>query len=155
MRFAEALGAVLALVVILSGAVTSHAASSFAAIEIRLVARAGGYGQAIAVEGSHRTLEVESEALLGPADFGRVGDVQWVEGKPGFNVELTPAGAQKLEQITSRSVGRILAIIVDGKILMAPKILDPVHAQGFLLTANTEAEARDLAAKVRQVVGSK
>ncbi|OYR08352.1 hypothetical protein CEV33_3281 [Brucella grignonensis] len=35
---------------------------------------------------------------------------------------------------------------------MTPKILDPVRAQGFLLTSNTEIEAKELAAKVRRVV---
>jgi hypothetical protein len=35
---------------------------------------------------------------------------------------------------------------------MTPKILDPVRAQGFLLTVNTEAEARQLAEKIRQAV---
>ena len=95
---------------------------------------------------------VAAETLLGPADFASVGEVEWVEGKPGFNVALTPAGAAKFERVSSENVGRTLAIIVDGKILMTPKILDPVRAQGFLLTVNTETEARDLAAKVGRAV---
>jgi hypothetical protein len=41
---------------------------------------------------------------------------EWVEGKPGFNVALTPAGAQKYEQISAENVGRSLAIIAGGKI---------------------------------------
>ena len=81
-----------------------------------------------------------------------VGQVEWVEGKPGFNVALTSAGARKYERISTENVGRTLAIIVDGRILMTPKILDPVRAQGFLLTVNTEAEAGKLAEKVRQAV---
>ncbi len=72
--------------------------------------------------------------------------------KPGFNVALTPDGAKKFERISSERVGRTLAIIIDGKVVMAPKILDPVRPRGFLLTLNSEAEARELAEKVRQVV---
>lgn len=119
-------------------------------IEIRLVAQEASGGAPVA--GRDRTFELEPETLLGPSDFASVGEVEWVEGKPGFNVALTPAGAEKYERISTENVGRTLAIVVDGKIVMAPKILDPVRARGFLLTVNSEAEARALAAKVRQAV---
>ncbi len=152
MRPVHSLAIVFVLLALLSATAPPVAAAGFAPIEIRLVAEAPGAGQPLAVEGSDRTLAVEPEALLGPSDFASVGAVGWTEGKPGFNVALTPAGASKLERVTAGNVGRTLAIIVDGRILMTPKILDPVRAQGFLLTVNTESEARDLAAKVRQAV---
>ncbi|MGN6144230.1 MAG: SecDF P1 head subdomain-containing protein [Mesorhizobium sp.] len=152
MRLAGAFGLVFVLVMFLAGPAISQANSGFAPIEIRLVAQEAGNGPRLAVEASRQTLEVEPRTLLGPADFTSVGQVEWVEGKPGFNVALTPAGAQKYEQISAENVGRSLAIIAGGKILMTPKILDPVRAQGFLLTVNTEAEARQLAEKIRQAV---
>ncbi|WP_316189597.1 SecDF P1 head subdomain-containing protein [Bradyrhizobium sp. SZCCHNS1054] len=140
------------LVAFLAGPAISQAASGFGPIEIRLVAQEPRGGPTAVVAGDDRKLEVEPETLLGPSDFVSVSQVEWVEGKPGFNVVLTPAGAEKYERISTENVGRTLAIIVDGKILMTPKILDPVRAQGFLLTLNTEPEAQALAAKVRQVV---
>ena len=155
MRRAGFLGIVIVFAALLSGVATALAASAPAPIEIRLVAQASGHGPVLPVEGSDRTLAVEPETLLGPSDFAGVGAVEWTEGKPGFNVALTPAGAQKLERVTAAHVGRTVAIIVDGKILMAPKILDPVRAQGFLLTVSTETEARNLAAMVRQAIAPK
>jgi preprotein translocase subunit SecD len=152
MPLARVLATISLSVALLSGAVPAWAVSGFAPIEIRLVADKPGDGQALVVEGSDKTLAVEPGTLLGPSDFMSVGEVEWTDGKPGFNVGLTPAGAGKLERISADNVGRTLAIIVDGRILSAPKILDPVKAQGFLLTVDTEAEARDLAAKVRRVV---
>jgi len=130
----------------------SHATAGFHAIEIRLVAQEAGGGPAVVVDGGDRTLEVEPKTLLGPSDFVSVGEVEWTEGKPGFNVALSPAGAEKYEGISADNVGRTLAIIVDGKILVTARILDPVRAQGFLLTMNTEAEAKKLAQKVRQAL---
>lgn len=152
MHLTRAFGIIFMLIAFLAGTAPSEATSGLDLIEIRLVAQEPGGGPALVVEGGDRTLEVEPETLLGPSDFVSVGEVEWTEGKPGFNVALTPAGAGKYEQVSTENVGRTLAIIVDGKILMTPRILDPVRAQGFLLTMNTEAEARELAAKVRQVV---
>lgn len=152
MRALKALGFILLL--FLASLAPAHANPTFAPIEIRLVAREPAKGTPVAVLGEKRTLEVEPETLLGPSDFVAVGKVEWVEGKPGFNVRLTPEGARKCEQLSTRNIGRTLAIIVDGKVLMAPKILDPVRAEGFLLTVNTEPEARDLAAKVRAAIAA-
>lgn len=152
MRLTKAFGIIFILAAFLAGTAPSQATSGFKTIEIRLVTQELEGGTALVVEGSDRTVEVESKTLLGPPDFVSIGDVEWTEGKPGFNVALTSAGAEKYEQISTQYVGRKLAIIVDGKILMTPEILDPVRAQGFLLTLNSETEAEELAAKVRQVV---
>jgi len=152
MHLTKVFGIIFTLIAWLAAPAVSQTSAGFAPIEIRLVAKEAQGGAAVAVAGHERTLAVEPETLLSPADFVSVGEVEWVEGKPGFNVALTPAGAEKYERISTDNVGRTLAIIVDGKIVMAPKILDPVRAQGFLLTLNSEAEARELAAKVRQVV---
>ena len=152
MRLTRVFGLVFVLMILLAAPITARANSGLAPIEIRLVAQEAGSGPRLVVEGSGQTLEVEARVLLGPSDFVSVGQVEWVEGKPGFNVALTSAGAQKYQQISAENVGRTLAIIAGGKILMAPKILDPVRAQGFLLTVNSEAEARQLAEKIRQAV---
>lgn len=140
------------LITFLAGTAVSQAGPGFDPIEIRLVAPQPKGGPTVVVAGGDRTLEVEPRTLLGPSDFVSVGEVEWVAGEPGFNVTLTPTGGKKYERISTENVGRTLAIIIDGKILMTPKILDPVQAQGFLLTLNTEPEARELAAKIRQVV---
>ena len=152
MTKSRAFGVLLTMLTLLGGAGTVAAAEGFAPVEIRLVAPNGG--QTIAVAGSDRTLQVEPEVLLEPADFKTVGEVETVDGKPGFNVGLTPAGAAKFEQVSTDNVGRTLAIVIDGKVVLAPKILDPVKAEGFLVTVNTEAEANDLQQKVRQAIGA-
>lgn len=152
MSKSRAFGVLFAMFTLLGGAGTVAAAEGFAPIEIRLVAP--NSGQTVAVAGGDRTLQVEPEVLLEPADFKTVGEVETVDGKPGFNVGLTPAGAAKYEQISTDNVGRTLAIVVDGKVVLAPKILDPVKAEGFLVTVNTETEARDLQQKVRQAIGA-
>lgn len=156
MRLITAFCATFMLFAPLATPAFSQTPSAFEPLEIRLVAQEAEGGTEIAVEGGGTPVEVEPETLLGPSDFVSVSDVEWtVEGtqkKPGFNVTLTPAGAEEYEQISTENVGRTLAFIVDGKVLMTPKILDPVRAQGFLLTVETEAEAKELATKLRDVI---
>ncbi|MBY5934760.1 hypothetical protein KUV51_17265 [Tateyamaria omphalii] len=130
--------------------------SDFEPIEIRLVTGAPADDGALDTARSETTLDVEPETLLGPSDFVSVGNVHWtVEGdkrSPGFNVMLTPAGSLAYERISTENVGRTLAVIVDGQIVIAAKILDPVRAEGFLLTMNSEAEALSIAKMLRQVI---
>lgn len=158
MRLTRLFAAIAMLLALIAATPPTLAASELQPIEIRLVAEASAGGTVLDVAGSDTVLEVEPETLLGPPDFVSVGDVEWtVEGdrrSPGFNVMLTPAGAQTYEQISTDNVGRTLAIIVDGRIVMAAKILDPVRAEGFLLTMNSEAEAEAIADTLRQALAS-
>jgi preprotein translocase subunit SecD len=76
-----------------------------------------------------------------------------VEGQPGFEVTLTEAGSAKLAKLSKENVGKSLAFIVGGKLLMTPTIRDPILADGFLLTTSGgEDQARELAAIVSRAV---
>lgn len=154
MRPTAIFGIVFMLIALAFAGVPARAGPQFGAIEIRLVAEQPGTGPVLAVEGGDRVVEVGPDTLLGPGDFVSVGKVEWTEGKPGFDVALSEAGAGKYERISTENVGRTLAIIVDGKILMTPKILDPVRAKGFLLTVNDEAEAAALAAGIERALAA-
>ncbi len=103
MRLTRIFGFIFMLIGLLLSFAISQANSGFAPIEIRLVSQVSSGGPALLVEGSGQTLEVESQALLGPSDFVSVGQVEWVEGKPGFNVTLSPAGAEKYEKFLPRT----------------------------------------------------
>jgi preprotein translocase subunit SecD len=135
-----------------SAVATSNA--DFGAIEIRLVAdKPGNEGPSLTLKGTHRLVEVSPVPLLSASDFVGAGDVQWIEGKPGFDVQLTGAGADKLAKASTENAGKTLALIVDGKLLGTPKILDPIVASGFLLTVDSEASARELVMNVNRALG--
>lgn len=126
------------------------AAPSFDAIEIRLI---GSGGPKLTVEGTDRIVEVDATPALSSKDFRSAGDVVWVEGQPGFEVALTKAGSAKLTKLSTENVGKSLAFIVGGKLLMTPTIRDPIVADGFLLTTSGgEKEARELAATVSRAL---
>jgi preprotein translocase subunit SecD len=141
----------LAAAMLVVAPVAAVAAPSFDAIEIRLV---GKGGPKLTVDGTDRVVEVDSTPMLSARDFESAGEIIWVEGRPGFEVALTDTGSAKLAELSKENVGRSLAFIVGGKLLMTPTIRDPILADGFLLTTSGgEDEARKLAAIVSQALG--
>jgi hypothetical protein len=126
------------------------AVQAFEPIEIRFV---GGGGPELTVDGTDRVVGVGEAPLLVAKDFKSAGDVVWVEGQPGFEVALTKAGSAKLAKLSTENVGKSLAFIVGGKLLMTPTIRDPILADGFLLTTSGgEDEARKLASLVSRAL---
>jgi preprotein translocase subunit SecD len=49
-------------------------------------------------------------------------------------VELTPAGGEKLLRFTSKNVGRRMAIVVDGAVMSAPRIISPISGGHLQIT---------------------
>ena len=142
----------LAAAMLLVASFAATAAASFDAIEIRLV---GKGGPKLTVDGTDRVVEVDRTPMLSARDFESAGEIIWVEGQPGFKVALTDTGSAKLAKLSKENVGRSLAFIVGGKLLMTPTIRDPILADGFLLTTSgSEDDARKLAAIVSEAVES-
>jgi len=60
-------------------------------------------------------------------------------------VSFNKAGAKAFAEITTRGVGRQLAIVAGGKVVFAPVVIDPIKGGSLTLSGNmTEAEARKL-----------
>jgi preprotein translocase subunit SecD len=73
----------------------------------------------------------------------------WVtaDGRGGFaiNVQFLPAGADRIRQATANHVGRRVAILIDGKVVIAPTLRAPI-ADSAMITGNyTRAEADRIA----------
>ena len=152
MRLVQTFAVVLLAAVLPAGHAFSQADPKPDVIEVRLVAKPVGGGQMMMLEGTQKAVAVGSVRVLSSADFDGVGDVDHVDGQPGFEVSLTPAGAKKLKEFSTENVGRTLAIVVDGKLLMTPRIVDPIVTDGFLLTISSDVEARDLQAKIKRAI---
>lgn len=58
--------------------------------------------------------------------------VSLTEGQIVLNLDLAKAAGERLRRYTASHVGSRLAFSFDGKVLMAPRILDPIKADGFL-----------------------
>ena len=113
-------------------------------------------GTAIAVEKERKTDRVIS-AYLVPVAADINGDhltdarVQFDNRVNEWQVEFTwdAEGAQIFGELTEKSIGQPLAIILDGQVYSAPVIRDRISRQGNISGRFTSEEARDLAIVLR------
>jgi preprotein translocase subunit SecD len=71
-------------------------------------------------------------------------------GEPDVSFRFNLRGGQKFGQVTSENVGRLFAIVLDGKVISAPRILSPITGGSGQITGNfTVEEADNLAVLLR------
>ncbi len=70
-------------------------------------------------------------------------------GAPEISFTLTPEGAKTFSKLTGSSIGRRLAILLDGKVKSAPVIQSQISDQGQITGRFTPQEAGDLALVLR------
>ena len=73
----------------------------------------------------------------------------WVsqDGPDRFNVavQLLPSGADRMRQVTAMHVGRPMAILIDGSVVMAPVVRSPIGDSAVITGTFTRAEAERVA----------
>ena len=90
------------------------------------------------------TLPVEKRVMVSGEDL--------VDAQPGFNsrsgepdvnFRFNLRGGQRFGQVTSDNVGRPFAIVLDGKVISAPRILGPITGGSGQITGNFTVEQAD------------
>ena len=70
-------------------------------------------------------------------------------GEPNVGFSLTPDGGRKFGDLTGANVGRRLAIVLDNKVVSAPRINSQISDQGVIEGNFTTQQASDLALVLR------
>ncbi|MDD5455880.1 MAG: protein translocase subunit SecD [Candidatus Margulisbacteria bacterium] len=71
-------------------------------------------------------------------------------GKSVVSIEFTPEGARKFADVTARNVGKPLAILLDGNIISAPNISEPILGGKAQISGSfTVQEVQDLVIKLK------
>jgi preprotein translocase subunit SecD len=71
-------------------------------------------------------------------------------GQPIVNFRFNGQGSQKFAQVTTENVGKLFAIVLDGRILSAPRINTPITGgSGYIQGSFTPQSANDLAVLLR------
>lgn len=66
-------------------------------------------------------------------------------GRPVLNVMLNKAGSQRLADLSTRYVGHETELALDGRVIVRPRILEPLLGGGLQITGvDTIAEAEQL-----------
>ena len=94
------------------------------------------------------TLPLEKEVLLDENSI----KAAWVEhnsdGEPFVRLLLTPAGTQKFAELTERQIGRRIGFVYQGRLIWAPVVRTAISGGEAMVTAASEEEAAEMAAKL-------
>src|SRR6185437_5515319 len=69
--------------------------------------------------------------------------------QPAVHFELKSAGAQKFGKLSGENIGRYLAIVLDNKVISAPRLDGRITDQGRISGGFTAETANDLALTLR------
>lgn len=96
------------------------------------------------VEHSGQTIYLRPDTVVRNEDVARA---TAIEAAPGFAVEvqLLPGAAARLRQATSGHIGRPVAILLEGRVVMAPLVRSPIDAAAVITGPLTQAEAHRIA----------
>ena len=124
-----------------------------AKLEFRLVADAGE------APGDYEMLPEQQGGQLPVEKRVMVAGEDLVDAQPGFdqrtgepdvNFRFNMRGGQRFGQVTSENVGRPFAIVLDNKVISAPRILGPITGGSGQITGNfTVEQANNLAVLLR------
>ena len=99
--------------------------------------RAAGANRAIYL---HREVVVSNEDVVGTRVVQGNGPERF-----GVAVELNAQGAQKMQQATANHIGKPLAILIDGDVVMAPVLRSPISKSALISGDFTKSEAERIA----------
>jgi len=110
--------------------------------EVRLAEDKPIQGLVVAqVPDSGRVIYLHPEIVVSNDDIAQ----SWVsqDGSDRFNVaiQLLPSGADRMRQATAMHVGRPVAILIDGRVVMAPVVRSPISDSAVITGNFTRAEA--------------
>jgi preprotein translocase subunit SecD len=138
-------GAVLAGagVYVWSGAARVEAAVRF---EVRLAEERPAAGlTAAAVGDSSRVIYLHDEVVLANGDVVRARVVETGADRFGVEVELAPDASDRLRSATSGHIGRPLAVLIDGRVVVAPVVRSAIERAAVISGDFTSADASRIA----------
>ena len=93
------------------------------AFQIRLIVTADETGEPLADPlDKSKTLLVSRDVVANADDLAAVGALTRDDGTRGILIVLTKAGGDRLQVVTGENIGRRMAIVLEGEILIAPTI---------------------------------
>jgi preprotein translocase subunit SecD len=114
--------------------------------EVRLAEERPVAGLIVAqVAGSDRMIYLHPASVVGNDDIAQ----SWVspEGEDRFGVvvEFLPSGAARMREATTAHLGRPVAILVDGAVVLAPIVRSPIGESAVIGGHYTQREAERIA----------
>jgi hypothetical protein len=145
-----AIFAIIALVVIIVSSLGSRGWSPFVSdlqgavrFEVRLAEEKPAPGLHKAqISGSGQSVYLHDEVIVDNGDIAAARLVQ--KGDPSqytVEVNFNASGAAKIRAATANHIGKLMAILLDGRVVMAPVIRSPIDASAIITGSFTKAQA--------------
>ena len=98
------------------------------------------------VSGSNGSVYLHDEVVV---DNGDIAEARVVQGSSpsqyAIDIKFNAAGAEKMRAATGSHVGKLLAILLDGQVVMAPVLRSPIGASALVTGHFTKAQAERIA----------
>ena len=91
------------------------------------------------VPGSENPVYISNDVLLSNADVASARVIQGPNG-PQIEIQFTKAGAQRFATATQNHLTKPLAILVDGRLLSAPILLEKISGGKAVIAGNFSKE---------------
>jgi preprotein translocase subunit SecD len=121
-----------------------------AKLEFRLIAKTDADGLKVPTWDGKVTMFVEKSAALTDRDVEQVKLSKAPDGKPAVALILDQTAKLTLEDITSKNIGRRIAVLVDGKIVMAPTIKEKIEGGHMTIAGFGEAETKAIYDRIKK-----
>ena len=126
-----------------SGAARVEAAVRF---EVRLAEERPAAGlTAATVADSSRVIYLHDQVVLANGDIVRTRVVETGANRFGVEVELNPDASERLRAATTGHIGRPLAILIDGRVVVAPVVRSAIERAAVISGDFTKADASRIA----------
>jgi preprotein translocase subunit SecD len=145
--------ALLALVLFCAGcgaALGSVTQPGTAKLELRLIAKNEADGIKVTTWDGKVTMSVEKSAPLTDRDVDKVKLSKMPDGKPAIDLMLDQTAALTLEDITSKNIGRRMAVLVSGKIVLAPTIKEKIEGGHMTIAGFSEADTNAIYERIKK-----
>jgi preprotein translocase subunit SecD len=92
---------------------------------------------------------VQRQPVLTRADLSEAAALVDRQGKNFVGLRFTPEGARKLADLSTQNVGKLLVLVVNGQLVAAPRIAEPLNRGVLAFGVDTAQTANEIAARVR------
>lgn len=117
--------------------------------EVRLAELQPAPGLIVARVGeSEHLIYLHPESIVTNDDIAQSWVTQDGQDQFGISVEFLGAGAQRMRQATAVHVGRPVAILIDGRVVMAPVVRSAISNSAIITGDFSQAEAERIAAGI-------
>jgi hypothetical protein len=101
------------------------------------------------VPDSRRLIYLHPNVLVSNDDIAQTWVTEEAPDQFGVAVQLLPSGAERMRQATASHVGRPVAVLIDGKVVIAPVVRAPISDSAWISGNYTRADAERLADGMR------